>query len=195
MYRMVGLIKTSFCFLKSMYSYHRSITRRRRSCPCFTAYLYPHKTIEDCNGTEEVGVELANNVGRIPYTGKTGWKMPHKLWLIETLPGLSQTKQDTIKWLPELCTAKTTWFENFNIPKFNISGKQCFGCVCFWSPTFPCHHFHYSQINLDWSVDKNMKDADHFFFYTIDLWPDSRDIIRYPTLQYSKYMLVNISMQ
>ena len=77
-------------------------------CPSFTAYLYPHKTIEDCTGAEEPGVELASNVGRISYTGKTGWKMPHKLWLIETLPGLSQTKQDTTRWLPELCTAKTT---------------------------------------------------------------------------------------
>ena len=144
MYRLVGLIKNSFCFLKSMYSFHRWITRRRTPCPSFTAYLYPHKTIED-------GVELASNVGRISYTEKTGWKMPHKLWLIETLPGLSQTKQDTTRWLPELCTAKTTWLENFNIPKFSISGKQCFDWVCFWSPTFPCHHFHYFQ-NQSWLV-------------------------------------------
>ena len=45
-YRLVGLIKNSFCFLKSMYSSHRLITRRRKSCPSSTAYLYPHKTIE-----------------------------------------------------------------------------------------------------------------------------------------------------
>ena len=43
--------------------------------------------------------------------------------------------------------------------------------------------------------NKNMKDADHFFFYAIDPWPGSSDIIRYPTSPYCKYTLVNISMQ
>ena len=38
--RLVGLIKKySFCFLKSMYSFHGWITRRRRFCPSFTAYF------------------------------------------------------------------------------------------------------------------------------------------------------------
>ena len=105
-YRLVGLIKNSFCFLKSMYSSHRLITRRRRrSCPSSTAYLYPHKTIEDYTCAEKAGVELS-----IRWTGyhtlEKGWEMPHQLWLIETLPQLSQTKQDTTRWLPELCTTK-----------------------------------------------------------------------------------------
>ena len=110
-YRPVGSIKKySFCFLKSMYSFHRWITRRRkRSCPSFTAYVYVHKTIEDCAGAEEAGVELASKVGRISYTGKAGWELPQQLWLIKTLPRLSQTKQDTTRWLPELRTGKTTW--------------------------------------------------------------------------------------
>ena len=51
------------------------------------------------------------------------------------------------------------------------------------------------RINLDWSVNKNMKNADHFFFYAIDLWPNSSEIIRYPTSPYCKHTLVNISMQ
>ena len=55
-----------------MYSFHRSITKRRRSCPSFTAYLYAHKTIEDCTGAEEADVELGSKVDRISYTGKTG---------------------------------------------------------------------------------------------------------------------------
>ena len=109
MYRLVGLIKKySFCFLKSMYSFHRWITRRR-SCPSFTTYLYADKTIEDCTGADEAGVELASKVDRISNTRKTRWKMSHQLWLIKTSPLLSQTKQDTTRWLPELCTAKTTW--------------------------------------------------------------------------------------
>ena len=59
-YRLVGLIKNSFCFLKSMYSSHRLITRRRRrSCPSSIAYLYPHKTIEDYTCAEKAGVELS----------------------------------------------------------------------------------------------------------------------------------------
>ena len=69
-----------------MYSFQRRITRRRRSCPSFTAYLYAHKTIEDCTGAEEAGVELASKMDRISYTGKVGWGMPHQLWLIKTLP-------------------------------------------------------------------------------------------------------------
>ena len=98
----------SLCFLKSVYSFHRWITRRRRSCPSFTAYLYAHKTIEHCTGAEKAGVELASKMDRISYTGKAGWEMPHQPWLIKTLPRLSQTKQDTTVWLPELYTAKTT---------------------------------------------------------------------------------------
>ena len=50
-----------------MHSFHRSITRRRRSCPSFTGYLYAHKTIEGCTGAEEAGVELASKVDRISY--------------------------------------------------------------------------------------------------------------------------------
>ena len=45
--------KYSFCFLKFMYSFHSWITRRRSSCPSFTAYLYAHKTIEHCTGAEK----------------------------------------------------------------------------------------------------------------------------------------------
>ena len=56
-----------------------------------TAYLYAHKTIEDCTGAEEAGIELASKVDRISYTRKTRWEMPHQLWLIKTLPQLSQT--------------------------------------------------------------------------------------------------------
>ena len=48
-----------------MYSFHREITTRRRSCSSFTAYLYARKTIEDCTGAEEAGVELASKVDRI----------------------------------------------------------------------------------------------------------------------------------
>ena len=55
---------------------------------------------------EEAGVELASKVDRIKYTGKAGWEMPHQFWLIKTLPRLSQTKKNTTRWLPELCTAK-----------------------------------------------------------------------------------------
>ena len=110
-YRLVSLIKKkySFCFLKSMYSFHRWITRRRRSCSSFTAYLCAHKKIKDCTGAEEAGVELTNKVDMISYTGKTGWEMPYQLWSIKTLPWLCQTKQDTTRWLPERCTANTTW--------------------------------------------------------------------------------------
>ena len=90
--------KHSFHFLKSIYSFHRRITRRRRrSCPSFTAYLYAYKTIEDCTGAEEAGIELASKANRISYTGKTRWEMPHQLWLIKTLPRLSQTKQNTTR--------------------------------------------------------------------------------------------------
>ena len=73
----------------------------------FTIYLYAHKTIEDCTGAEQTGVELASKVNRISYTGETGWEIPHQLWLIKTLPRLSQTKQDTTRQLPELCTEKS----------------------------------------------------------------------------------------
>ena len=53
-----------------MYSFHREITRTRESWPSLTAYLYAHKTTEDCTGAEEAGVELASKVDRILYTGK-----------------------------------------------------------------------------------------------------------------------------
>ena len=89
-----------------MYSLHRWSTIIRQSCPSLTDYLYAHKTIEDRTGAEEAGVELASKVDRIKYTGKAGWEMPHQFWLIKTLPRLSQTKQNTTRWLPELCTAK-----------------------------------------------------------------------------------------
>ena len=56
----------------------------------------------------------------------------------------------------------------------------------FFVSNFFCDHLHYS--------DKNMKGADHFFFYAIIPWPDSSDIIRYPTSPYCKYTLVNSSM-
>ena len=36
-----------------------------------TAYLYAHKTIEDCTGAEDAGVELASKVVRISYTRKS----------------------------------------------------------------------------------------------------------------------------
>ena len=81
--------------------------KKKKACPSFTVYLFAHKTIEDYTGAEEVGVELASKVDRISYTGKAGWELPHQLWLIKTLPRLSQTKQDTTRWLSELCTAKT----------------------------------------------------------------------------------------
>ena len=84
--------KYSFCFLKSMYSFHRWITRTRRSCPSFTAYLYVHKTIQDCTFAEKTGFELASKVDRILYTRKTGWELPHQLWLIKNLSRLSQTR-------------------------------------------------------------------------------------------------------
>ena len=100
-YRLVGFKKYSFWFLKSMYSYHRWITRRRRPCPSFIAYLYTDKTIEDCTGAEEAGVEVVSKVDRISYTEKTVYDISSG-WL-------SQTEQDTWRWLPELCTAKTTW--------------------------------------------------------------------------------------
>ena len=77
------------------------------SCPSFTAYLIAHKTTEDCTGREEAGIELVSKVSRILYTGKTGWEMPHQLRLMKTFRQLSQTKQDSARWLPELCTAKT----------------------------------------------------------------------------------------
>ena len=81
--------------------------KKKRSCPSFTAYLYAYKTREHCTGAEKADVELASKVDKI-YTGKAGWEMPHQLWLIKSLSRLSQTKQDTTRWLPELCTAKTT---------------------------------------------------------------------------------------
>ena len=70
--------------------------------------LFICSQIEDCTGAEEAGAELASKVDRISYIGKAGWEMPHQLWLVKTLPQLSQTKQDTTRWMPELCTAKTT---------------------------------------------------------------------------------------
>ena len=51
------------------------------------------------------------------------------------------------------------------------------------------------KINLGWSVDQNMKDVNRFFFYAIDPWPGSSDMIRYSTSRYCKYTLVNTSMQ
>ena len=63
--------------------------------PILYTYLYAHKAIEDCTGAEEAGVEWTSKVDRIFYTRKAGWEMPHQLWLIKTLPRLSQTKQVT----------------------------------------------------------------------------------------------------
>ena len=74
-------------------------------------------------------------------------------------------------------------------PKFDISGK-CNGTFVvrvFALQLFAVIIFIIPEIILDWSANKNMKDADHFFFYAIDLW--------YPTSPYCKYTLVNISMQ
>ena len=44
---------------------------------------------------EGAGVELASKVDRISYTRKTGWGMPHQLWLMKNLPRLFQTKQES----------------------------------------------------------------------------------------------------
>ena len=62
--------------------------------------------MEDCTGAGEAGVELANKVDRILYTGKAGWEMPHQLWLVKTLPRLSQTKQDTTRWIATAAHSK-----------------------------------------------------------------------------------------
>ena len=43
----------------------------------------------------------------IMKNGKTRWEMSHQPWFIKMLPRLSQIIQDTTRWLPELCTAKT----------------------------------------------------------------------------------------
>ena len=68
-----------------MYSFHREITTRRRSCSSFTAYLYARKTIEDCTGAEAAGVELASKKDMISYTEKMGWEMPLQFWVMKTL--------------------------------------------------------------------------------------------------------------
>ena len=142
-------------------------------------------------------------VDRISYTGKAGWEMPHQLWLIKTLPRLSQTKQGTTRWLPELCTAKTTWHKKRRRHERDFTGiismynetcslycshlqhlPQLLSIYSAWDSTslvngvfvvrvfalklFPVIISIIPKIILDWSVNKNMKDADHFFFYTID---------------------------
>ena len=48
--------------------------------------------MEDCTGAGEAGVELANKVDRILYTGKAGWEMPHQLWLIKTFASIISNK-------------------------------------------------------------------------------------------------------
>ena len=48
----------------------------------------------ECTGAAEAGVELASKMDRISYTGKMRLEMSHQLWLIKTLPLLSQAKQD-----------------------------------------------------------------------------------------------------
>ena len=71
-------------------------------------------------------------------------------------------------------------------PKFSI--------VCVYTLLFPAIISIIPEIILNCFANKNMKDADHFFFYTTDPWPDSSGIIMFPTSPYCKYMLVNISM-
>lgn len=70
---------------------------KKKVYPSLTAYLSTHKTKEDCAGAEEAGNELARKVDRISYIGKTRWEIPHQLWLIKTLPRLSQAKQNTTR--------------------------------------------------------------------------------------------------
>ena len=48
-----------------MYSFHTLIRRIRDSYPSLTGYLYAHKTMEDCTGGKEAGVDLASKVDRI----------------------------------------------------------------------------------------------------------------------------------
>ena len=50
--------------IKSVYSFHNCITRRR-SCPSFTACLNTRKTIEECTGAKEDGAEVTSNVDMI----------------------------------------------------------------------------------------------------------------------------------
>ena len=69
------------------------------------------------------------------------------------------------------------------------------GYVCVWSPAFSVIISIIPKISPDCSVDKSMKDADNFFFYAIDLWSDSNDIIRYPTSPYCEYPLINTFTQ
>ena len=80
--------------------------KKKKVLPTLYCLFISSQNNRDCTGAEEAGVELASKVDRISYTRKTRWEMPHQLWLIETLPQLSQTKQHTTKWLPELCTTK-----------------------------------------------------------------------------------------
>ena len=74
--------------------------------------------------------------------------------------------------------------------------QWCIRCVhLFALQIFPVIISIIPEIILDWPVNKNMKDADHFFLHAIDPWPDSSDVISYPISPYCKYTLVNISMQ
>ena len=58
---------------------------KKKVLPSFTAYLYARKTIEDCTGAEEAGVELASKKDMISYTEKMGWEMPLQFWVMKTL--------------------------------------------------------------------------------------------------------------
>ena len=66
--------------------------------------------MEDCTGAEEAGAELASKVdsGQDIIYRKSGLGNATSALVDKTFPRLSQTKQDTTRWLPELCTAKNT---------------------------------------------------------------------------------------
>ena len=53
--------------LSKIYVFISQVNYKNKRDPCasLTAYLYAHKTIEDCTGAGEAGVELASKVDRI----------------------------------------------------------------------------------------------------------------------------------
>ena len=75
--------------LSKIFAFISQVNHKKKVLPIFYAYLYAHKTIEDCAGAEEAGVELTSKLDRISY-----WKsringkchILHQLWLIKTLP-------------------------------------------------------------------------------------------------------------
>ena len=94
------LIKQMKFFFSKIYVFTSQVNHKNKR-------VLSIKTIEYSTGAEETGIELASNVDRELYTGKAGWAKPHQLWLIKSLPQLSQRKQDTPRWLPGLCTPRT----------------------------------------------------------------------------------------